>query len=373
MKKRILLLYILALSLLSGCSGGLFASRRAMEHLRPIQTISLDRTEGGIVMGVSSGMGPNGGAPLVMKCAAAGIEPAMARLQSYSPEDELFYAHVRFILLGEEMAARGLMPILDWIERSPAMQMDTQMILVRGSACDALADATGETTDITERLSSLEREEFDRGQHIYSLREIAAALLERGGALCLTVRSEDSDGVIVTESETTAAVVPEGYAVLRDDRPPAYLTAEETMGAELLEGSVNGALAVVDGTVLELFSDGASATGLWDENGGLTGILIRCSLEAGVVEIPEDGNADLRTTEEHLSSHAGEWLAAAVARSQSMGCDFLDLYGSVLMGAPLRWREEEFSERFSDLPVTVSAQAFIDRSYDLPNQGATGE
>lgn len=367
MKRFILLLYIITLTLVSGCTGGLHSSRRDMERLRPIQTISLDSAEDGVVMGVSSGIGPEGSPPLVMKCSASGIESAISRLQSYSPEDELFYAHVRYILLGESMADRSVLPLLDWVERSPAMRMDTAMILVRGSAADALTNATGETTDITERLASLEREESARGQHIYSLREIAASLLERGSALCLTVRSVPSEGVIFTESEISAAIVPEGYAVLRDGVQAEFLTADETMGSELLEGGVNGALAVIDGNVLDISSPGAEAVGLWDEDGALTGILIRCTLQGGVLEREEGGQTDMETLEKDFSAAAERWLEAAVERSQDLGCDFLDLRGALMKNRPKRAETAGFSDIFPTLPVTVLAKAEIDRSYDLSN------
>ena len=368
MKRIVLLPYILSISLLtSGCADGLHSSRRDMERLRPIQTISLDRAEDGVVMGVSSGIGPEGSPPLVMKCEASGIEPAVSRLQSYSPEDELFYAHVRYILLGESMAERSIVPLLDWVERSPAMRIDTAMILVRGSAADALTDATGETNDITERLASLEREESARGQHIYSLREIAASLLERGGALCLAVRSTPSEGVIFTESEASAAIVPEGYAVLREGREAEYLTAEETLGTELMEGGVNGALAVIDGNVLDIVSSGAEVSGLWDGDGALTGVLIRCRLRGGILERGEDGETDTETLEKDLSAAAEQWLSSAVARSQLLACDYLDLRGALGRSKPGRADMGTFTAVFPSLSVTVYAEAEIDRSYDLSN------
>lgn len=369
MKRMILIPYIIVLTLLSGCSQSLLSSHREMEHLRPIQTISLDRAGDGVVMGVSSGIGPNGSAPLVMKREGSGIEAAIVSLQSFSPEDELFYAHVQYILIGDSMTQGSILPLLDWVERSPSMRMDTSLLLVRGSAADALTGAAGETTDITERLFSLEREERARGQHIYSLREVAASLLERGSALCLAVESVPSEDVIFTKSEKAAAVVPLGYAVLRDGEEAAYLTAEETMGSELLEGSVNGARAVVDGAVLEIFSDGASVAGLWDKDGSLRGIFIRCGLQAGVLEREDGADADSESLAAAFSEAAENWLAAAVARSQALGCDYLDLEGAVMKNAPRRASADGFSSVFSALPVTVLANGTLDRSYDLSEEG----
>lgn len=368
MKRALIPILVSFMLLLSGCSGGISESRRAMEHLRPIQTVSFDRQEDGVVMGISSGIGPKGYPPLVMQCSAAGIEPAIARLQSFSPEDELFYAHVRFLLLGESMAEGGLMPLLDWVERSPSMRTDTSLILVRGSAAEALTSATGEATDITERLASLEHEESAHGQHIYSLREIAAALLERGGALCLVVRSEPSDQLIISKREASDAIVPEGYAVLREGKPAEYLTFGETMGAELLEGGVNGAVITLDGYSLEFFSDGADVTGTRNEAGLLTGISVRCEAEAGILEQPGHGENDLTVLEEALSAAVSSWIRDVISRSREMGCDFLDLKSSVWKTAPLRGQPKSDAEDIFSVPVTVSVRVSLDRSFDLPNQ-----
>ena len=361
----LLILFIMMLTL-CGCGEGFFASRRNMEHLRPIQTISLDRSGEGLVMGVSSGIGPEDAPPLVMKCEASGIEAAISRLQSYSPEDELFYAHVRYILLGESMGGRSILPVLDWVERSPAMRMDTEMLLVRGSAADTLTGAAGDTCDITQRLASLDREETARGQHIYTLREIAASLLERGCALCLAVRPASAENIVFPETQASAAVVPVGYAVLREGREPIYLTAEETLGAELLSGSVNGALAEADDSVLELFSPGAEVSGLWDENGAPAGLLIRVRLKAGLLE--REGETDTASLERALSSAAEGWIAAAVARAQAAGCDFSDLEGAAAAGSPSHARLDDFAAAFPDLPVTVTAVCELNRSYDISDQ-----
>ena len=365
----IITIYIIVSFLLSGCSGGLFSSRRDMEHLLPVQTISLDRAAEGVELGVSSGIGPSGKAPLVMRCAASGIEPAIDRLQAYSPEDELFYAHVRYILLGESLADASILPLLDWVERSPSMRMDTAMLLVQGSAADALTGAAGEKTDITERLDALEREETARGRHIYSLREVASSLLERGSALCLAIRSEPSEGVIVSDDSESDAAIPIGYAVLRDGADALFLTEEETLGAELLEGPVSGARVTVDGNVLELQSDGARATGLWDESGALTGIFIQCTMTAGVIERREDSVGDMEALDRAFSDAAQGWLKAAVNRSQKTGCDYLDLHGAIIKNAPKHTDPDIFYEQFSSLPVTVYVSVDIDRSYDLSDRG----
>ncbi len=369
LKRLLIILYVsAALVLLSGCQHrNIFSSRRDMERLRPVQTIGLDLQEEGVVVSVSSGIGPENAPPLVMKCAASGIETAIERLQDYSPEDELFYAHVQYILLGETMAADTILPLLDWVERSPSMRTGTSIFIVKGNADTAITAATGEQTDITERLASLEREALVRGQHIYTLREVASSLAERSCALCLAVRAFPPDNTIYTETKQTAAIVPDGYAVLQNGAVAAYLSQNETLGAELLTGSAVGAQFTVDGNVLELFEGSAQASGQWDDDGTLTGIYVCGELKAGVRERERDGEEDLDTLQNDFRLSALRFLEDVIARSQELDCDFLNLEAAVMKNMPghKASEPEDWADIFPTLPVTVVVEGEISRNYDL--------
>lgn len=369
MKRLFLILYVAAsCALLSGCRGQLTSGHRDMEHLRPVQTIGLDADGEAMTLSISSGIGPDGAPPLVMKASAAGIETAAERLQDWSPEDELFFAHVRFILLGESMTGggNGIDAVLDWVERSPAMRMDTPLLLVKGRADDAVTGALGGDTDVTERLASLERERKSQGENIPTLRQTAASFLERGWALCLAAELFPDEGTNFTESENGVAIVPAGLVLLRKTgggTAAVWLTKNESMGAELLSQTVAGAKVPVGGSVLELIRGGAEASGLWAGDGTLTGLYISCDLAAGVLERGGEASDDSALTGA-LEVSAEGWLREAVARAQALGCDFLGLEAAVRKNAPegasLAW-----DEVFPTLPVTVAVSAEIGRGYDL--------
>lgn len=370
MKRVTIILYVsAALLLLSGCQQNIFSSRRDMERLRPIQTIGLDRQEEGVVTSISSGIGPEDAPPLVMKCAASGIESAIARLQDYSPEDELFYAHVQYILLGETLAADSILPLLDWVERSPTMRTGTSLFIVKGNADTAVTATTGEDTDITQRLASLERESLVRGQHIYTLREVAASLAERDCALCLAVQAFPSTNTIYTDTKASAAIAPVGYAVLQGGVVTAYLTQNETLGAQLLMGNADGSQLSVDGNVLELFEGDVQISGQWEDSDTLTGIYVYGKLKAGIREREQGGEEDILTLQKDFKAAALSFLEDAIARSQELSCDFLDLESSVMKNAPGHKHSElaEWDALFPTLPVTVVLDGEISRSYDLSN------
>ena len=364
MRRLLIPLYITALcALLSGCRGQLFSGHRDMEHIRPVQTVGVDTDGDTVTLSVSSGMGPENAAPLVMKASASGIEAAAARLQDWSPEDELFYAHVRFILLGEEALGDGVGRVLDWVERSPAMRMETPLLLIRGRADEAVVGALGGSTDVTERLSSLERERRTHGDEIPTLRRTASSLLERGWALCLTAELFPDEGVNYTKEENGVAIVPAGLALLRTGEEPVWLTQSETMGAELLSRPAVGRQIRVCGGMLELLDSRTEASGVWAGD-ALAGVCIRCELLAGVLERGGEAGGDSAMARA-LEDAAAGWLTDAVALAQELDCDFLGLEAAVRKTAPAGAGRPAWDEAFPTLPVAVEARAEIGRGYDL--------
>ena len=364
MKRALLIIICFAWTLgLSGC-GTLFSGHRDMEHLRPVQVAGLDADgDGRVTLSVCTGTGPESEPPLALRAAAPGIEAAADRLQDWSPRDELFYAHVRYLLLGEDMAGTGLLQALDWVERSPAMRMETPLLVVRGRA-DALVEAAlGESISAAESLGALEREEKVRGREPPTLRQAAAGLAERGWALCLAVEVLPAEGTVLSDPDA-AAIVPAGLALLREGQPPVFLSRSEALGAALLDGSAAGTHVPLDGSEAELLGGQAKAEGLWTGS-SLTGLLLRCELGAGIVErLPEDDRTALA---DRLAQTLTDCLTEAVGLSQALGCDFLGLEDAVRASAPDRRaaRALDWDAVFPALPVTVTVEADVGRGYDL--------
>ena len=360
MRRALLIIMCAAWTLvLSGC-GSLFSGHWDMEHLRPVQAAGLDAEEdGAVTLSVCTGAGPGDEDPLALRGTASGIEAAADRLQDWAPGDELFYAHIRWLLLGEDMAGNGLGRTMDWVERSPAMRMETPLFIVRGRA-----DVLLEQPNAAESLASLEREEKVRGGNPPTLRQAAAGVLERGWALCLAVEVVPTEGTVMASDG--AAVVPAGLALLREGQPPVFLSRNEALGAALMDRSVDGTHVPLDGSEVELFGGGgAKAEGLWTGR-TLTGLRIRCELQAGILERKSD--ADDRTV---LTDRLAETLTAcltdAVRLSQALGCDFLGLEDAVRASAPDRSaaRALDWDAVFPALPVTVTVEADVGREYDL--------
>ena len=366
MKRAVIILYVCLLPLLTGCGAGLKSDRHDAERLLLIQTMGLDRDGEGVEMSVSSGLGPEDRPSLVMSAPAGGIEDAIARLQNYSPENQLFYAHVQYLLLGEEAARRELAHVIQWVDRSPTLRMDTSMLVVRGTAKDAVVGTSQQSTDITQRLASMDRQARSMGWTIYSLREVAADLAEDGGALCLALEVAPTEGNVFTDEMRADAVVPAGYAMLGPDGLVGFLDPEQSLGAELLRGDPAGLLITVSGDTLEILDASAHVSGVFGPDGVPTGIDVRCTLRAGVLEKAAGQDMTPKALDAALSDTVRDWVAGAVARTQEAGCDCLGLGRKGLTTSELAARGGGAWEAlFPKLSVTVTVDGQVERSYDL--------
>lgn len=371
MKKWILIftivLCVITVTQLSGYSQGFMAEQLDMERFLPVQTLGFDKNGSGIVVSLSTGGEQEGASPMVMTGIAPGIETALTRLQDYSPVNELYYDHIQYIILGESLAKDGVEPVLDWVERSPFMRMDTSVFLVKGSAEEAVTGASGEMGDITERLASLERESTTRGQHIYTLLEAASSLADRNAALCTAVEVVPSEGTVYGGTGSVGlATLPAGYGVLRDGKLIAYLTWNESLGAMFFEQSPVGTVITVEDTALEILHAQASVSGQWAGDGSLAGLTVSCSAKAGILEEDRELSAqDLPGLEEAFAQNVGSCLSAAVARSQQLECDFLALEDGVHREFQARsLSHDQWQSLFAGLPITYEVSAEIQRGYD---------
>ena len=365
----ICILFIAPLIHLSGCTQGRFTDQRDIERLLPVQTMGFDRKDSGVSVTLATDSNLQNTSPLVLTGLASGIEPALTRLQDYTPKDDLYLDHVQYIIIGESMAKDDITPVLDWVERSPFMRMDTLVFLAKDSAEDTILSASGEMTDINQRLQSLEQEAGARSQHIYTLLDIASGLADRNSALCLAVEPVSSDGTVYSSQASTPgkALLPAGYGVLKDGKLIAYLSQGETVGAMLFKQPPTGTEVEIEGTTLKLLQGNASVSGQWSGEGTLVGLSVTSHITASILEHDPSENLDLDALNQAFADTAEQWLYDVVKHSQSLSCDFLALEDMILSEKPKNGAAHDsmfWSDVFPSLPVTVQVKTEIQRGYD---------
>lgn len=374
-RAQTLALLLAAGLLCSGCSSGTISSNyRPVEDLTLVQTIGVDRAPEGVCLSASTGRVGENEPPQRMTQTGETVLAALDRLQDRTPNAELFYAQTSYLLLGEEAAAAGeLAPLLDFIARNPDMRLSAPLFLVRGAtAQQAVMDTGDDRTDVTEALSALQKDTALSGAgHAFSCADIARALAGSGcaavGAVAC-VRTPESEG-------GKLALAPAGYAIFRGGDYLGCIAPEAARGASMLLGVVhNGDIAVRDGdgstVMLTLDTCRAAIRPVWD-GGALARVDVTLRLRAGISELRTPRRITTQAYQDELNAAlaacVGGWVRDALAASQALEADFLGVGQAVAVRSGHRWAaiRDGWAELWPDVPVRVTVDADVGRTYDL--------
>lgn len=381
-RTRALALLLAAGLLCSGCgSGAISTNYRPVEDLMLIQTIGVDLAPEGVCLSASTGRAGENEPPKRMTQTGGTMLAALDRLQERTPSAELFYAQTSYLLLGEEAAAAGeLTPLLDFIARDPDMRLSAPLFLVRGTAQQAVMDTGDDRTDVTEALAALQKDTALSGaSHAFSCADIVRALAGSGcaavGAVAC-VRTPESEGGTLT-------LVPAGYAIFRGGDYLGCIAPETARGASMLLGAAaNGDIAVRggDGSTVMLTLDACRTAirPVWD-GGTLARVDVTLRLRAGISELRAPRRITTRAYQQSLNAAlaacVGGWVRDAIAASQALEADFLGVGQAVAVRSGYRWAaiRDGWAELWPDVPVRVTVDADVGRTYDLRDGiGTTG-
>ena len=369
---------LLSAVLLTGCAGpgSIYANYQTVEELLPVQVLGLDAAGEDAALSCLAAPAEEGGKPLGLTAEGAGMENALQALQGASPGQELYFAHVQYILAGEALAETGLLPLLDYLERVPTMRMHTPLVVVRRDTAEAALLPGEGDADAARGLDALARELERRGDsRMYTCREIARALAERGAALCCAVTAEAAADF--RPGAEGVQLVPEGYGVLKDGRLAGYLTGDAALGASLIRGNLGElGLELSGGTSVKLDGTAFHWEAHWSEDGVLTGLTGVGELRAAVTGLSRETDLQdpgvWRELSRELSALAESWAEAAAAACAALDADCLGLGTAAEAARPLGaaapgdgWLQE--------LPLRFSITARVGRTYGLDGTVPAGE
>ena len=345
----------LALALLSGCAGPLHP--RELQELQPVQTLGFDAAPEDVIVSASDPGDGEGGAPVRLTAAGPGAAAAVEALGAAAAREELFYAHVRFVVLGESAAKRGIGEILDWFERSTQTRLGLPLFVVKGTDARTLVTAPGETDrEISALLAALERQSALRGDvYCFTLLDTARSLSRTGAALCCAVAPAED---LPSAGEEAPVLKTAGYAVLKDGALRGWLGEGASRGATLLLNRAGEMSYELRGVTVTLRRAKAALRPGTDRD-GRPRLAVELTARAGVTGMAEPRDltpALRRELEDALSEALLADAAAALAASREMEADFLDLAALFPPGSG-------FSLRDMDWEIAVRSE--LERSYDI--------
>lgn len=347
--KRLFPLFILLTILLTSC-----APIRPIRELRIVETLGCDLSEDGVCLSIAVSK-PR----LRLTKAAPSLRLAMDRLRDQAASEALFFAHTRFLLIGQEMAEDDLAPALDLMARSADMRLRTPVFLLRNADAAEAVQIGDEERDVTQLLSALQE---DLAQHgagaVFSCAETLAALAERGAALAAACSLEED------------TLRPAGYGILKDGRCVGWIAPPAAQGVNLLCDLGGHGDVRLDGATVTISECKADFAPRWNGD-ALTDLEITLKLRAALTETDgrrddtaENARAALETA---LAETVKRWCEGILRQSQALNADFLDLAGHIRRSSPSKWSRiaPEWTALLPELAWTVTVEATLDRTLDL--------
>jgi hypothetical protein len=372
--KRSVILALSCAVLLCGCD---FPARsRAVDQLLPVETLGFDVSGGEVIVSASAGGRRTGERGTALAARGGSIPRAMENLRGWSAAQELFFAHVRYAVIGEEAARAGLGPVLDYFARSTQTSLELPLAVVRGGEARALVTGNADGDyEITALLDSARRDaELTGTARFFTMRQIAQRLNRSGAALCCAVRAGSTGENAPSAEAGTQAVLCDGYAVLKNGALAGFLDRATALGADLLLGLAGQAECILPGeggsVTVTLLDSGAELSPLYTEAGDLV-LLVTLRLRAGVLEAdgtPVTDPAVRRALAEALGRAAAAGAEAALAASRDMGADFLELYRVMARKAPGALSGTTPEAFVRSLRWQIRPEAVLERSYDLDGE-----
>lgn len=414
MKKLVCLIIAVAAAVNLSACGSVYSNYREMEQLLVLQTLGIDRAEGGgVVLSLSSTAASGKTAsPVRMSVAGATVASAAERARNVSFEETLFISHADSVVLGEAYAKRGIADCVDYITQSPRLRIDMPIYIIRSSSAEESVLRVGdESAGISEVLRGVrEYCETRSPGSVYTVADITRDTLRHGSALVCALElspsgeyapldgaddaAADSGGTDASgdgddnntdtkaggdDNETndarrvTAAAA--GYAVLRDMKLCAYISAEDALGVSFLKNSVGQSdVTLTDdngaAVTLEINDGSCDILPRFSSDGTLSRVELTARVNATVLEA--DGTADFadpayidRLTA-RLESHVSEKINRVMRLAGSLEADFVALGAAVERAAPPTWSvgERDFASHLPGLELRVSVNGQIIHSND---------
>ena len=355
--RRILLPALWAGLLLTGCSG--LPAAREMGDMAMLRTMGVDATPAGVELTVSTGPRPRGlqgeGAPaLTLSAGGASLSAACLALQGRG-DSYVFFGYVDQLLLGEELARSGVLPVLDYFARDTELGLGAQLWLVRGDTARAAVESGGDQ-GVEARLSTLRTDgRLGAAAITRTAGELCADLLELGCAYVPALSLEGEDPVLGER----------GYGVLDESGLLGCLDGEAARGLELLAGRAPAQVLTV-GEGEDRVSARPLGVRLEPElvlrAGEVAGLRLDCRVEMGLTEYrrtPDPGA--LERLQEELGRRLLRQLEAALEALQNWGADCVGLGARAGLSCPGPWRriEGEWPACFAGLEVRTDLRVTI--------------
>lgn len=296
------------------------------------------------------------------------------------------YAHNKVIVIGEDLAKEGLLPILDSLKRGGEMRGYVWLCIAKGAKA---RDVLGVKQQGLERVQAnylkgiIENQKFNYSSANLTILEFYKKVLGTGiypVASSFQISQKNNYPVEENSKKKTDYIKLSGGAVFRKDKLVGYLNETETHGYNWVVGKVKSGIIVLPSLIekgksasIEIIKSSAKIKPVLKGNK----IYFTIDIHEKAVIVEEQGRGQFKSSEERFryfrkmekenEKLVRKEVIKAVNKAKKLRSDFLG-FGSVLnKHYPTKWNEtkKKWDEQLSDIRVIVKVDVTIRGSREM--------
>jgi len=381
----ILLTNILLLYMLTGCWDS-----REVSDLAIAGAISIDSSENGYLVSVqlinpgeiAFGAATSRTAITTYHTKAETIFEALRKLTLKTPQ-KVYLAHVRVIVIGEELARQGIGKVLDLFLRDHEIRSDFYIVIAKGSKAKEVLDVITplEKIPAIKLFSSLEISSKAWAETtVTQLDDVIASITSDGKNAVITgvyVKGDYKEGMDISnveKVEAPATIQITSSSVFKGDKLVGWLRTPESKGYNYIIGEVSNTVFSVfceENTdagklTVELLRTKSSIKGKVES--GVPSINVELVAEANIGEVACDVDLSKPETitkfEKKISKQIKKVMVESVQMAQNVFKSDIFGFGEAIHRAdPKEWKKlkKNWSMDFAKLEVNIKVDAKIRR------------
>lgn len=374
MQKRIVLLLIILLLLptLPGCWDA-----KEINELGFVLSVAVDKAGNGykvtaqIAKPDTYSKTSSGGSQLekekpfwVVSAAGKSVFEAIRNMSLIAPR-RIFWAHIKVIIIGEELARNDIHDVLDFFSRNPELRLRTLLAVTPGEAGSLLEIVPMMEADPSAHLEMLIENKSLSGKGYRSmLKNFLEDYLD-------PYRNPVTSGIIISKNENKPVLELNGAAVFQNSKMAGWLNGRETKGLLWLNNETQSTIMVFncpyDGQPITVELKSGETSFKSSIENGIPSFTVKVKATANLVEQGCSTNFNnekaLRQLEKALASAIKNDIQSALTTAQTLRVDFLGL-SEVLH----REHKEEWQQLSENWPEVLSEATFkIDVKADIPS------
>lgn len=326
--RRLSALLLMSVLLFTGCG-----KKEQIDQMSFVKILGIDRNGEALTLTAGLRSSREDSEVLSVKCRTVAEGVRLLRLQS---QKSVFFGQLSMVLLGKSVAEAGIGEVTDYLIRSPEARFDLPLLILRDQTAESLIAASlREKILLTEKLAQMLK---CADENSVSGKVELSVLAER---LADPLRA----AVLPFLTGDITALALGGFAVFKEDRLASFLTPDESVGLNYLNGTVGRQILVVpEGKTNATVLICKAQTRVNYRNGAFSVTV------AGDFE--QDGTADAAA----VSTAVGGMIEQTVKKLQHIGVDAAR-FGTVLnITSPSEGKQvkQNWNECFPRAPITVT-------------------